>query len=434
MTEMNKSFSLLFSDPSEPHPYLYDEKTVAFAGGIPAEDPFLKSELEDLLRRKTTRKDVAFRKEILEDLLQTPSLLTKLETIQRRWEDLSRMAQREKTVEYTAETTPETVLSALKDDAVCLMEHLRFLKRASEELNSEQPTSQGLFRLQGWFRRCAQSETLKALTEEISSYPLLTEDNLRAVLHVNLDGNGSWTETDVAFLGMDTNKYLRKNPPKKDDLSAELPLADFTERTTAAICRLTKEFGTLTREIRSAVAPLGEGLRFYQFALSLIDWATERNVPWQFATPTSSHGPMGKELRNPAEKTDGIARPTETVTAKILEVYRGDSGVVTLQTVARTQLYAAASLPIFGKEVFFCPEETLLLYSSEEKTVDNEIEALAAVFHQTKKQNIVLLDRPLITVGTAPAAEIIGNLLRAFHKKGACVRINTDLLSSGGSL
>ena len=80
------------------------------------------------------------------------------------------------------------------------------------------------------------------------------------------------------------------------------------------------------------------------------------------------------------DKIDGIARSTETVTAKILEVYRGDNGVVTLQTVARTQLYAAASLPIFGKEVFFCPEETILLYSSEEKTVDNEIEALANAY------------------------------------------------------
>ena len=80
-----------------------------------------------------------------------------------------------------------------------------------------------------------------------------------------------------------------------------------------------------------------------------------------------------------------------------------------------------------AEELVFCPDERVLVYDSAGKSVEEEIEALAALYRKTRRGDILLLNQPLITVGNSPAAEIIGNLLRAFHKKGAAVRLATDL-------
>ena len=84
-----------------------------------------------------------------------------------------------------------------------------------------------------------------------------------------------------------------------------------------------------------------------------------------------------------------------------------------------TAVNLAAALKERGLRVLVC--------DFEGKTVEEEIEGLAALYRQTRRGDILLLNRPLMTVGASPAAEVLGNLLRAFHKKGAAVRLATDL-------
>lgn len=424
MNDIRPRFSLLFADPDITPEVIYDRQTLSFLGPLPA-DEGARSTIEHILSLRTTRKDITYRKEILEDFLQYPSLLTKCETICRKWEELSETAKRERV------TSPgmayEEALSALKENTVSLMEHLRFLRRSSDEMTGETPDSGGLFAFTEYLRRHADSSAVRALTEQIGSYPLLRPETTRAILQANLDDRGIKTSVDLLYLGTDESKFLKKNPARREDFTADLPKDGSLELTAEGVRRLADTFHCLTKSIREAFYPLREGLIFYHTALSITEWAARKGYRWQFAAPVEEHGPAGKNIRDLREMLEGTVRPTVSCTARPLEAYGGEWGTETLRTIARTHIFAAAGLPVVADDAVFCPEERIVVYDSEAKTMDSEIEALAGIFHNTKKNDIILLNQPLITVGNAPAAEIVENLLRAFHKKGAGVRLATDL-------
>lgn len=424
MTEIPPRFSLLFANPNTVPEEIYDQQTIDFIGPLPAEEG-ARPTVEKILRLRTTRKDVLYRREILEDFLQYPTLLTKCEQICHRWEELERIAKRE--VETNGETTYGQAIFALKETTVSLMEHLRFLRRSADEMEEETPDSSGLFAFAQYLRRHADSEAIQSLTEQIGNYPLLREQAARGILQINLDKNGAATCADLVYFGKDEGKYLRKNSSRREEFTADLPKENTEPLTTHALCRLTETFRRITETIREAFLPLKEGIIFYQTALSVLDWARKQGYPCTFPDPVAESGPVCTAVRDLREMNDGIPRPAVSLTARPLEVYSGQWGTETLRTIARTQILASAGFPVVGEDPIFCPDETVVLYDSEAKTVNSEIEALAKIFHKAKKHDIILLNQPLITVGNAPAAEIVNNLLRAFHKKGACVRLATDL-------
>lgn len=424
MSDIPARFSLLFEDNSLIPETLYDAQTLAFLAPLPADKESIPT-IEHILSLRTTRKDITFRKEILEDFLQYPSLLTKCESICRKWEGLQETAKRER--EALPDMAYEQILSILKENSVSLMEHLRFLRRSADEMSNETPDSRGLFAFAEFLRLHADSNAVRSLTEQVSKYPLLRPENARAVLQANLDKQGKKTSVDLLYLGKDDSKYLRKIPFRKEDFTADLPKHDALEQTTEAIRRLANKFQTVTQTIRDAFLPLQEGMIFYHTALSITEWAGRKGYPWQFAVPVAEQGPEGKNIRDLQEMLDGKERPALSFMAKPLESYEGDWGTQTLKAIARTHIFAAAGLPVVAESAVFSPEERIVIYDSEAKTMDNEIEALAKIFHNTRKKDIVLLNQPLITVGNAPAAEIVKNLLHAFLKKGAKVRLATDL-------
>ena len=305
------------------------------------------------------------------------------------------------------------------------MEHLHFLRRAAEETASDVPASGGLFSFSEFLRQHAASPSVKELTEQIGNYPLLKPSSAKAVLQIHCDDTGSATFADLRYLGTDDGKYLKKHPLKKDEFSAEIPKDRTPELMVQAVVRLSKTFRTLTAQIRASFLPLKEGLTFYHFALSLTEWAERKGFPWTFPLPSAQNGPVGKGIRN-LEEVSGIpSRSPLNLTARPREFYSGEWGTDVLKTVARTHIFAAAGLPVIASEVAFCPEETIILYDSQGKTVEEEIAALADIFHHTKGKDIILLNRPLVTVGNAPAKEILDNLLATFLKKGASVRLAT---------
>ena len=82
---------------------------------------------------------------------------------------------------------------------------------------------------------------------------------------------------------------------------------------------------------------------------------------------------------------------------------------------------------VVAEDLVFCPEERIRVYDSTDKTMEEEIEGLGELYRNLRQGDIVLLNQPLLTVGNAPAREILANLLRAIHKKGAVARLATDL-------
>ncbi len=501
MSDIRPRFSLLFADPDREPEQIYSQETLDFLEPLPA-DESVRPLLKQILSLRTTRKDIAYRKEILEDFLQTPSLWTKCETVCRKWEGLFETAQRE--ISPTAEMTLEQALAALKENTVSLMEHLNFLRRASQEISREVPSSGGLFAFSEYLRLHAASPWGKDLTEQIGNYPLLKPESLRAVLHLHSDDTGAVTAPDLRYLGRDDGKFLKKYPPQRDNFSTDLPKDGVPELTTRAICRLADTFRALTRTIRDAFLPLKEGLTFYHFALALTEQAEEKGFPWLFPSPIADHGPAGTDLRDlkdlgpikdlegprsqkapgpmkdsgnlrsqkapgpikdlegprsqkapgpmkdsedlgdsetlkdredhPGDRggpkglreSSGVAVTPFSCTGRSRHIYEGEWGTQVLRILARAQIFAVAGLPVLAKDCVFCPEERVVVYDSTGKTVEQEIAALAEIFHHTEKNDIILLNHPLVTVGKAPAKEILEHLFSTFRKKGASLWLATN--------
>lgn len=414
-------FSLLFADPSAEREILYSSRILEFLGPVSGEED---SPLREILSWKTSRKDLAFRKEILEDFMESPVLLEQTERVLRRWETLNEIALRER--ELPEDASPEEALAALKENTRSLMEHLRFFRLAYGDMEGQAPSSGGLFAFCEFLRIHAQSPRIQSLLEQISSYPLLREGDLRAVLHLRLNRYGMKTAAEVSYLGTDDAKYLKKHPLPRD-FSAELPKKNAGTVTGEALRRTSESFRHLTAGIRKRMEPLQEGLVFYQHALSQIEWARSKGYPWTVASPVAERGPVGRGIRNPGEQFGSPARPPVTLTARPLEIYEGEWGTEALRQIARIQIFSSAGLPLPAEDLIFRPEERIVLYDPEEKTVESEIEGLARLYRETRRGDVILLNHPLITVGKSPAEQIVANLLRAFQKKGAAVRLATDL-------
>ncbi len=416
MKELRPRFSLLFADPKGPEDS-YPSHVPAFAGQL-SPDPVSDGKIKEILALRTTRKDIVYRKEILEDFLHTPSLLTKCETVAEKWEGLHETARREEPLPEGASLSQ--ALEVLKINTVSLMEHLKFLRVAAEEMASQTPKSQGLFAFSEFLTAHASSPQVKHLTEAALGYPLLQEDRLQTVLHLSAAPTGEITHADLRYLGPDPEGFLRKHPLSKEGFSADLPREE--DRTAEAIGRLSESFRLATKALREAFLPLKEGLIFYHFALSLTEWGNSKGFPWLFPAPLGDGAPVGRGIRDIRESFLPTEGPMD-FTAAPLEVYRGERGTERLQTLARTQLFAGAGLPILAEEAVFCPEARVVVCDCSDKTPDEQVALLADLFRETKPKDILLLNHPLHTPGLALDRERLSALLMAFRKKGALLRL-----------
>ncbi len=418
MTDLRPRFSLLFADPNTPAEQLYSPEITAFLGTLSAESR-VDETVKQILCKKTDRKDITYRKEILEDFRQTPSLLTKCETVLAKWEGLYEVAKREEDPPENATLT--SALAVLKTNSVSLLEHLKFLRVAAGELGGETPKSQGLFAFAEYLRQHAASPTVKHLFETVSAYPLLREEGLKPILHLHADQTGAITAADLRYLGSDPNGFWKKYPPKKEAFYTDLP-SEEEEELLSALCRTSLRFRRTTAALREAFLPLQEGLIFYHYALSVTEWAGEKGFVCLFPSPLGEGAPFGRQIRHMTELI-GEAPAPEDLKNLPLEGFGGTDGTEHLQLIARTQILAGAGLPILAEECTFCPEARVVLYDSEGKTPEEEVAALAEVFRETKPKDILLLRNPLHTPGKMPETEMLQNLLTAFRKKGAVIRI-----------
>lgn len=421
MPEISR-FSLLYADPNTAPEILCDQDVLSFLGRLPA-DESTRPVLEKILCRKTNRIDLGYRREVLEDFTATPSLLAVCEEICRKWEGLYETAKRESEPPETADLA--ILLPVLKENTLSLMEHLRFLQQSARSVKNLAPTSGGLFTFFEYLRRHAESEDLRALADQIGNYPMLRPENTKAVLRLFQDRTGAVAGEAVRYLGADDARFRKKYPPGKDGFSAELPPEGRDEATGRAIRRLCKTFRHLTKTLREAFLPLREGLIFYHFALSVIEWGQTREMPWLFPLPTDNISAAGIGIRDLREMAEETFAPV-TVTPKDGEIFSGDRGTELLRAIARTHLFAAAGLPVLAEKAVFCPEDRLIVYDSAGKTMEQEIAAVAQIYHNAGKNDLVLLNHPLITVGQAQGQEILGRLLRTLRSRGAKIRLVTN--------
>jgi len=402
MGELTQSFSLLYADGAE-REELYPP-SIPLPDGILPEDPEIRAVTEPILRRKTTRQDWIWRKEILEDFLQSPGLMLQCEEVLRKWESLPETAARERMPESA---DFEAALETLKENTVSLMEHLRFLRSAAEDLKTFAPESAGLFSFAEFVRRHAESAELQSLAAQIGNFPLLRPEQTKTVLSLSTDAGGSVTGTEILYLGTDESRYWKKEPFRKEVFGADLPRIRIPEQTAEGVNRLSETFLLLTSAIRSSFEPLRDGLIFYHYALSRVEEARTRNRPWCLASPDGRISPSAEDLWDFQHRL-----PVITLEDRGWEAWEGAEGRDRMTALATLQILGAAALPLPARKARFLPEGRILRISGADR------EELTDRFRETKPGDVLLFESPQI-----PLTE---ELSAAFVKKGAALRVLSE--------
>ncbi len=141
---------------------------------------------------------------------------------------LTQMAAREKTV--SPEATYEEAFEILRENAISLMEHLRFLQQ-----------NNGDFPL------------LRIITEQVSVYPLLRPETAKVILHFSATSGGAMVCPQIRYIGNDDQRYWDKHV-SGNAIALSLP-KDRLDSTAAAkaVGRLANDFCQLTQQIREGL-------------------------------------------------------------------------------------------------------------------------------------------------------------------------------------
>lgn len=140
-------------------------------------------------------------------------------------EKLMQMALREKTV--PADATYEEAFAVLRENAVSLMEHLKFVRQT-----------------------VGDSPLLRLIGEQVSLYPLLRPETAKVILHFSANPNGSMVHPQLRYLGNDDRRYWDKHA-SRNEVSVSLPKEFLqADAATCALRSLAYDFCQLTQRIR----------------------------------------------------------------------------------------------------------------------------------------------------------------------------------------
>ena len=402
MGVLTTSFNLLYADGTE-REELYPP-SIPLPDGLLPEDPEIRAVTEPILRRKTTRQDWSWRKEILEDFLRSPGLMLQCEEVLRKWEALPETAAKERT---PTDADFKNSLETLKENTVSLMEHLRFLRSAAEDLKTFAPESAGLFSFAEFVRRHAESSELQSLVAQIGNLPLLRPEQAKTVLSLSTDAGGAVTGTELLYLGTDESRYWKKEPFRKEVFGADLPRIRIPEQTAEGINRLSETFCRLSAAIRKSFEPLRDGLIFYRYALSRVEEARTRNRPWCLASPDGRFSPSAEDLWDLRQRL-----PVISLEDRGWETWEDPEGWDRMTALATLQILGAAALPLPARKARFLPEGRIFWISEVDR------DTLTNRFRETKPGDLLLFEFPQI-----PLTE---ELSGAFVKKGAALRVLTE--------
>lgn len=142
-----------------------------------------------------------------------------------RNEKLSQMAERERIIPPDA--TYEEAFAVLRENAVSLMEHLKFVQR-----------------------NVGDSPLLRLIAEQVSVYPLLRPETAKVILHFSALPNGAMGNPQLRYLGNDDRRYWDKHA-SRDGVSVSLPKEFLqADAATQALRTLAHDFCQLTLRIR----------------------------------------------------------------------------------------------------------------------------------------------------------------------------------------
>ncbi len=187
---------------------------------------------------------------------EVPTLYPRLQSLREDWSRLKTTALRERNA--PAGISYEETFDILKQNAVSVTEHLRFLQRVGQYLPPDAFSHPETVAFLEEIHAYAHSPIFRTLWEQIAPYPLLSSQSAQSVLHLKTNRKGAVVSADLRYLGTNAAGYQRKYSYPSDTFSVSLPGDGWDGWTTCALGRLANGFCTLTKALRHVTSPLGE--------------------------------------------------------------------------------------------------------------------------------------------------------------------------------
>ena len=411
----------------------------------------------------TSPEDIAYRSEILRDLMSSDTLCGELRCELNSLTKLRDEAQRERSKAYSSSKTGAAALRAsrymLMLFAKTTAEALRLLSNLSIALAARIVRSEGLLALKARVAELLSGrEELTGLCERLADYGW-SDDNVSATVGMNLDADGRIALCRLDLLenveGETKKSPLLSNIFKKSEKTPErgVRVLDsygnvsepiLSEGVTAAGILLDR----MTRDIFDELCPLARELAFYETAAAYIRAMREKNVPLVYPTTADNSAPLDLDIKSLYDLLLAASYPNASavvpndcrLTSRAGVLVTGDNNngkTVFLRSVGTAQLLFQAGLPIPAQSASMKLRASVrTLYAAAEKEFcagndagrfEQEVRELAPLIRSMPGNSLLLANEIFQTTAYAEGAEGLYHILRYLSARGVSFILVTHL-------
>ena len=395
--------------------------------------------------------DIRYRQEVIRDLYENPMLSEQLFSLFSRFEELMVAQKNAGRDEYRLNATRNTSLTSAKNilqtQALCLKRALLFVKAFGELLAGYSLRSSALLDLLGACREIYESPSFEKLVHYCAKYEKFSANGF-------LDFKVTWNEEGrIAAYELIDHRYIRITDPelkkkgfslfKKADETVYpcervyVPKGEFYETlAVSALSDLTSCFSSLSEQIFSRFAEIGDELAFYDVALRYVCCLDEKQVPYCFPTVTCDGEFAAEQLRDlyllmtKESASDVVANDVRMPhgTGGVLVLGNNGSGkTVFLRSIGTLQVLVQAGLPVPCKHATVTPcSQIATQFSEAEKEFcegndagrfEQEVRELAAMVDTLRDGALVLLNETFQSTAYREGAEGLYHLLKYFSEQ-----------------
>jgi len=422
--------------------------------------------LSVLTKPLTNERSVIYRREVLQDFIESPKALDGLISVFKGY-DVLRAESEEMSggiFRYGAGHSADAMIECAYERAYINAHFMRnvvaYIHGVSTVLEEMTPSSEGLIRLKAFCSRVSEDKAIAETERTAELFQNETAENYRfrvTLFHDALLRLDRAELTDISPKRKERfNPLSALKPKKKEEIPSVVDIgtsaADNTDTAIAyALEELADYYESLGNGLFNSLYGLSEELRFFRAACELYKRITDAGLPVCYPTvlPAESNTLKAKEicdilLLNEGKDSDTVV-PNDAVMVSGAEgiLVRGDNNcgkTSFLRSVGTAQLFAQSGLFVCARELTASIRYGIFShFSSAEKEFEDkndaagrfegEVRDIAALLRKLRPYSLVLLNETFQTTAYREGAEGMKLILDALPINGSKYIFVTHMLT-----
>lgn len=400
-----------------------------------------------LSRPLANKEAIEYRREVLEDFLNSRELLNSLKTLFNRYDKLKGdWLELKGTAEYSggdkgSEAMLEYIYSSLKVTALFPNTILSFFESIAQTLSSYDIKSRGLCRLRDYSRELLENTSLCRIADIASKFMYNTHEDYDFELLLSL---GDCLEVNGGMICSVTKREKKKgnllsifSSKRKGDSVVENKNENAVEDSRSilgeALYVIDKLLYEITGSVYSEFYGISAELDFYESAVRYMDFLSEKQIKSCYPDFSSERIEFVgiKDLFLLTESDSEVYSNSFELTGYCGALIKGknNTGKTTfLRSIATAQLFAQSGLPIAAEKAvipLYSGIYTHFSSAEEEFSVgdtsgrfESEVKAVAEIIDRIDKNSLVIFNETFQTTAYDEGSEAMKNILSAISSIG----------------